>query len=138
MNLEGDKISTSRNWAVWLHEYLEDFPGREDELRYTLITNMPENSDSEFTWLYNENDSNTTSSYQARVNLELANNLGNFVKRVSDLLHKFYDGVVPEYNPLRSNIEDEIFFEEIASKIYISGNSIISKITTSESGAKMS
>ena len=87
MNLEGDKISTSRNWAVWLHEYLQDFPGREDELRYTLIANMPENKDSEFTW----------QDFQNRVNSELGNNLGNFVKRVSDLLHKFYDGVVPEY-----------------------------------------
>lgn len=86
MNLEGDKISTSRNWAVWLHEYLEDFPGREDELRYCLIANMPENKDSEFTW----------QDFQNRVNSELGNNLGNFVKRVSDLLHKFYDGVVPE------------------------------------------
>ncbi|MCC6584725.1 MAG: methionine--tRNA ligase, partial [Chitinophagales bacterium] len=86
MNLEGDKISTSRNWAVWLHEYLQDFPGREDELRYTLIANMPENKDSEFTW----------QDFQNRVNSELGNNLGNFVKRVSDLLHKFYDGVVPK------------------------------------------
>jgi methionyl-tRNA synthetase len=85
MNLEGDKISTSRNWAVWLHEYLQEFPGREDELRYTLIANMPENKDSEFTW----------QDFQNRVNSELGNNLGNFVKRVSDLLHKFYDGVVP-------------------------------------------
>ncbi len=86
MNLEGDKISTSRNWAVWLHEYLENFPGREDELRYALIANMPENKDSEFTW----------TDFQTRVNSELGNNLGNFVKRVSDLLHKFYDGVVPQ------------------------------------------
>ena len=93
MNLEGDKISTSRNWAVWLHEYLEDFPGREDELRYTLIANMPENRDSEFTW----------QDFQNRVNSELGNNLGNFVKRVSDLLHKFYDGVVPEFS------KEEIF-----------------------------
>jgi methionyl-tRNA synthetase len=86
MNLEGDKISTSRNWAVWLHEYLQEFQGREDELRYTLIANMPENSDSEFTW----------QDFQNRVNSELGNNLGNFVKRVSDLLHKFYEGIVPE------------------------------------------
>ncbi|MFN8284878.1 MAG: methionine--tRNA ligase [Chitinophagales bacterium] len=85
MNLEGDKISTSRNWAVWLHEYIEEFPGKEDELRYCLIANMPENKDSEFTW----------QDFQNRVNSELGNNLGNFIKRVSDLLHKFYDGVVP-------------------------------------------
>ncbi|HRH56912.1 MAG TPA: methionine--tRNA ligase [Chitinophagales bacterium] len=96
MNLEGDKISTSRNWAVWLHEYLEDFPGREDELRYALISNMPENSDSEFTWAYDGSDK-TTGSFQARVNNELANNLGNFVKRVSDLLHKFCKGKVPKW-----------------------------------------
>ncbi len=96
MNLEGDKISTSRNWAVWLHEYLEDFPGREDELRYALIANMPENRDSEFTW----------QDFQNRVNSELGNNLGNFVKRVSDLLHKFYDGVVPEYS------KEEIFSDD--------------------------
>jgi methionyl-tRNA synthetase len=70
MNLEGDKISTSRNWAVWLHEYLEDFPGREDELRYTLIANMPENKDSEFTW----------QDFQNRVNSELVATYGNFVK----------------------------------------------------------
>ncbi len=95
MNLEGDKISTSRNWAVWLHEYLQDFPGREDELRYYLIANMPENKDSEFTWL----------DFQSRVNNELGNNLGNFIKRVSDLLHKFYDGVVPEASILKPNTD---------------------------------
>jgi methionyl-tRNA synthetase len=97
MNLEGDKISTSRNWAVWLHEYLQEFPGREDELRYTLIANMPENKDSEFTW----------QDFQNRVNSELGNNLGNFVKRVSDLLHKFYDGVVPEFSILNPTTDSE-------------------------------
>ncbi len=106
MNLEGDKISTSRNWAVWLHEYLEDFPGREDELRYTLIANMPENRDSEFTW----------QDFQNRVNSELGNNLGNFVKRVSDLLHKFYDGVVPEYN---HGLIDNYFLEAETSKLFL-------------------
>ena len=97
MNLEGDKISTSRNWAVWLHEYLQDFPGREDELRYALIANMPENKDSEFTW----------QDFQNRVNSELGNNLGNFIKRVSDLLHKFYEGEIPivnEYNNINKGI----------------------------------
>lgn len=114
MNLEGDKISTSRNWAVWLHEYLQDFPGREDELRYTLIANMPENRDSEFTW----------QDFQNRVNSELGNNLGNFVKRVSDLLHKFYGGVVPEYNPNSSNLLDERIFEEVDQQIYYIGSLI--------------
>ncbi|MFN8294718.1 MAG: methionine--tRNA ligase [Chitinophagales bacterium] len=99
MNLEGDKISTSRNWAVWLHEYLQDFPGREDELRYCLIANMPENRDSEFTW----------QDFQNRVNSELGNNLGNFIKRVSDLLHKFYDGVVPQIDENYKRSESVIY-----------------------------
>ena len=105
MNLEGDKISTSRNWAVWLHEYLQDFPGREDELRYTLIANMPENKDSEFTW----------QDFQSRVNSELGNNLGNFVKRVSDLLHKFYDGVVPDENSGMKQEIDSVAFKKMES-----------------------
>lgn len=86
MNLQGDKISTSRNWAVWAHEFVESYPTKVDELRYVLIANMPEQKDSEFTW----------EDFQVRVNNELVANLGNFVKRVSDLLHKFYDGVIPE------------------------------------------
>ena len=99
MNLEGDKISTSRNWAVWLHEYLEEFPGREDELRYTLIANMPENKDSEFTW----------QDFQNRVNNELAANIGNFINRVAVLTHKFYDGEIPtKENEIDKNIFDEI------------------------------
>ena len=89
MNLQGDKISTSRNWAVWLHEYLADFPGKEDELRYTLIANMPEQKDSEFTW----------QDYQSRVNNELVANIGNFVNRVVVLMHKYYQGNVPAVNP---------------------------------------
>ena len=115
MNLEGDKISTSRNWAVWLHEYLQEFPGREDELRYTLIANMPENKDSEFTW----------QDFQNRVNSELGNNLGNFVKRVSDLLHKFYDGVVPEFDleevvkSAMPEIEDRSAIDEYTSMFEI-------------------
>ncbi len=88
MNLEGDKISTSRNWAVWLHEYLQEFPEREDELRYVLISNMPENKDSEFTW----------KDYQAKVNNELVANIGNFVNRVAVLVHKYYEGSVPDSN----------------------------------------
>ncbi|MBL7941551.1 MAG: methionine--tRNA ligase, partial [Flavobacteriales bacterium] len=85
MNLEGDKISTSRNWAVWLHEYLSDFPGRQDEMRYVLASIMPEQKDSEFTW----------GDFRDRVNNELADILGNFVNRVFVLTHKFYNGVVP-------------------------------------------
>ena len=84
LNLEGDKLSTSRNHAVWLHEYLEEFPGKQDELRYVLTSILPETSDSEFTW----------KDYQARVNNELVAILGNFVNRVMILMHKFYDGRV--------------------------------------------
>ncbi len=88
MNLEGDKISTSRNWAVWVNEYLEDFSDRVDELRYNMIKNMPELKDSEFTWK-NFQDSN---------NNELVNNLANFVNRVFVLTHKFYKGQVPAFD----------------------------------------
>lgn len=88
MNLEGNKISTSRNWAVWVHEYLDEIPGREDELRYALIKNMPEQKDSEFTW----------KGYQEVVNNELVNNLANFVNRVLVLMHKFYNGKVPNFD----------------------------------------
>jgi methionyl-tRNA synthetase len=88
LNLEGDKISTSRNWAVWLHEYLEDFPNKEDELRYVLTAIAPETKDSEFTW----------KDYQARINNELVANLGNFVNRVIVLTNKYYDGVIPSFD----------------------------------------
>lgn len=84
LNLEGDKLSTSRNHAVWLHEYLEEFSGKQDELRYVLTSILPETSDSEFTW----------KDYQARVNNELVAILGNFVNRVMILMHKFFDGKV--------------------------------------------
>ncbi|NOT38300.1 MAG: methionine--tRNA ligase [Saprospiraceae bacterium] len=89
MNLEGDKISTSRNWAVWVHEYLDELPGYEDALRYYLIKNMPEQKDSEFTW----------KSFQEAYNNELVNNLSNFIHRVLVLVHKFYDGNVPNFDP---------------------------------------
>jgi methionyl-tRNA synthetase len=88
MNLEGDKISTSRNWAVWVNEYVEEFEGQEDVLRYNMIRNMPEQKDSEFTWK-NFQDSN---------NNELVNNLANFVNRVLVLTNKYYDGIVPEFD----------------------------------------
>ena len=86
MNLEGQKISTSRNWAVWVAEYLKDFPGKADELRYVLASIMPEQKDSEFTW----------ADYRDRVNNELADVLGNFVNRVLVLTGKYCDGAVPE------------------------------------------
>ncbi|MFI3316579.1 MAG: methionine--tRNA ligase [Rikenellaceae bacterium] len=85
LNLEGDKISTSRNWAVWLHEYLEEFPGKEDVLRYVLCANAPETKDNDFTW----------KDFQARNNNELVAILGNFVNRALVLTQKYYGGVVP-------------------------------------------
>lgn len=85
LNLEGDKMSTSRNYAVWLHEFLEDFPGKQDVLRYTLCSIMPENKDADFTW----------KDFQARNNNELAAILGNFINRVVVLTNKYYDGVAP-------------------------------------------
>lgn len=90
LNLEGDKISTSRNWAVWLHEYLEDFPNKQDELRYVLTSIAPETKDSEFTW----------KDFQSRVNNELVAILGNFVNRALVLTHKYYGGKVPEQGVL--------------------------------------
>ncbi|HHU00205.1 MAG TPA: methionine--tRNA ligase [Bacteroidales bacterium] len=91
LNLEGDKISTSRNWAVWLHEYLEDFKDKQDVLRYVLTANAPETKDNDFTW----------KDFQARNNNELVAIYGNFVNRSIVLTHKYYNGVVPtpgQYN----------------------------------------
>ncbi|MBN2524387.1 MAG: methionine--tRNA ligase [Bacteroidales bacterium] len=85
LNLEGDKISTSRNWAVWLHEYLDEFPGKEDVLRYVLCANAPETKDNDFTW----------KDFQSRNNNELVAILGNFINRTVVLTHKFYNGRVP-------------------------------------------
>ncbi|MGD9976829.1 MAG: methionine--tRNA ligase [Bacteroidales bacterium] len=85
LNLEGDKISTSRNWAVWLHEYLEEFPGKQDVLRYVLTANMPETKDNDFTW----------KDFQTRNNSELVAILGNFVNRAMVLTHKYFNGKVP-------------------------------------------
>ena len=86
LNLEGRKLSTSKNWAVWLHEYLQDFPGQQDVLRYTLTATMPETKDNDFTW----------AEFQTRNNSELVAGLGNFVNRVMVLAHKYFDGVVQE------------------------------------------
>ena len=90
LNLEGDKISTSRNWAVWLHEYLDEFPGKEDVLRYVLCANAPETKDNDFTW----------KDYQARNNNELVAVLGNFVNRALVLTQKYYDGAAPALGEL--------------------------------------
>lgn len=86
LNLEGDKISTSRNWAVWLHEYLAEFPGKQDVLRYVLTANAPETKDNDFTW----------KDFQSRNNSELVAILGNFVNRAVVLTHKYFAGIVPE------------------------------------------
>ncbi len=86
LNLEGNKISTSKNWAVWLHEYLEDFPNQQDVLRYVLTANAPETKDNDFTW----------ADFQARNNNELVAIFGNFINRVMVLTDKYYDGIVPE------------------------------------------
>lgn len=85
LNLEGNKISTSKNWAVWLHEYLEDFPDQKDVLRYVLTANAPETKDNDFTW----------ADFQARNNNELVAIFGNFINRVTVLTHKYYDGITP-------------------------------------------
>ena len=90
LNLEDDKISTSRNYAVWLHEYLQELPGRQDELRYVLTANAPETKDNNFTW----------QDYQARVNSELVAIFGNFVNRTVVLMHKYYNGAVPSRGEL--------------------------------------
>jgi methionyl-tRNA synthetase len=101
LNLEGDKFSTSRNWAVWLHEYLEAYPDRTDELRYVLTSIAPESKDAEFTW----------KDYQARVNSELADVFGNFVNRTVVLTNKYYDGIVPAKG-LRSE-QDEAIVKQV-------------------------
>lgn len=90
LNLEGNKLSTSKNWAVWLHEYLEEFPGLQDTLRYTLTANAPESKDNDFTW----------KDFQARNNNELVAIYGNFINRVVVLTHKYFEGVVPAPNTL--------------------------------------
>ena len=98
LNLEGRKISTSKNWAVWLHEYLVDFPGKEDVLRYALCATAPETKDNDFTW----------KDYQARNNNELVAVLGNFVNRALVLTKKYYDGVVPACGELSDYDRDTI------------------------------
>jgi len=99
MNLEGEKISTSRNWAVWLHEYLKDFPNMQDELRYCLITNLPESKDSDFSW----------KDFQQKNNNELVAILGNYVNRVFVLCEKFFNKKVPKISSVE--IDKQIFSE---------------------------
>ena len=100
LNLEGDKISTSRNWAVWLHEYLEEFSGKEDVLRYVLCANAPETKDNDFTW----------KDFQTRNNSELVAIYGNFVNRALVLTQKYYNGVVPALGEL-TNFDKETLAE---------------------------
>ena len=112
LNLEGNKISTSKNWAVWLHEYLVDFPGKQDVLRYTLCANAPETKDNDFTW----------KDFQLKNNSELVAILGNFVNRTMVLTHKFYDGKVPACGELGEL--DKQTVEEIAKFPELVGRSI--------------
>ncbi len=105
LNLEGRKISTSRNWAVWLHEYLRDFPGKQDVLRYVLTANAPETKDNDFTW----------KDFQSRNNNELVAVYGNFVNRSLVLTHKYFDGAVPACGTLTE--ADEAAFREIEETI---------------------
>ena len=101
LNLEGDKFSTSRNWAVWLHEYMESYPEKSDELKYVLTSIAPESKDSEFTW----------KEFQTRINSELADILGNFVNRAMVLTQKYYQGIVPEKGELTE--EDQRVLKEM-------------------------
>jgi methionyl-tRNA synthetase len=103
LNLEGEKISTSRNWAVWLHEYNVDFPDMKDALRYTLCSNMPENKDNDFTW----------KDYQDKVNSELVAIFGNFVNRAFVLMHKLCKGKVPPFHEEAKVAIDDNLFEKI-------------------------
>lgn len=105
LNLEGNKLSTSKNWAVWLHEYLQDFPEQQDVLRYVLTANAPESKDNDFTW----------KDFQARNNNELVAIFGNFINRVVVLTHKYYGGVVPAAGVLSDT--DKAVFAELAELV---------------------
>ncbi len=112
LNLEGGKLSTSRNWAIWLHEYLEDFKGQEDALRYTLCATAPESKDTDFTW----------ADFQARNNNELVAIFGNFINRVVVLTNKYWDGTVPSQNDL------EPYDKEVLEKLAAFPNKISDSI----------
>ncbi|MCR5779708.1 MAG: methionine--tRNA ligase [Bacteroidaceae bacterium] len=108
LNLEGDKISTSRNWAVWLHEYLVDFPGKQDVLRYALTASAPETKDNDFTW----------AEFQARNNNELVAVYGNFVNRALQLTQKYYEGIVPACGELTDYDKETIAeFKDVKAKV---------------------
>jgi methionyl-tRNA synthetase len=111
LNLEGNKLSTSKNWAVWLHEYLDDFPDKQDVLRYALTSNAPETKDNDFTW----------KDFQARNNNELVAIFGNFINRVVVLTNKYYDGVVPTPDDF-NEIDDAVFSELKAYPAVISSS----------------
>lgn len=111
LNLEGNKLSTSKNWAVWLHEYLQDFPEKQDVLRYALTANAPETKDNDFTW----------KDFQARNNNELAAIFGNFINRVVVLTNKYYDGVVPAPNEF-SEVDEQTLAELKAYPAVISSS----------------
>ncbi|SOC79653.1 methionyl-tRNA synthetase [Salinimicrobium sediminis] len=112
LNLEGNKLSTSKNWAVWLHEYLEEFPGQQDVLRYALTANAPETKDNDFTW----------KDFQARNNNELVAIFGNFINRVVVLTNKYYDGIVP--NPAEFSEVDEQTLAELKAYPAVIASSI--------------
>ena len=106
LNLEGHKISTSKNWAVWLHEYLKDFPDQQDVLRYVLTANAPETKDNDFTW----------EEFQSRNNNELVAIYGNFINRVIVLTHKYYSGIVPKFDKLKKEDLDVLTQMELIPK----------------------
>ena len=102
LNLEGEKFSTSKNWAIWLDDYMKDFPEMEDTLRYVLTANAPENKDNDFTW----------KDFQAKNNNELVAIFGNFINRVAVLTEKYYDGLTPQisdFNKEEQNLLDEVY-----------------------------
>jgi methionyl-tRNA synthetase len=111
LNLEGNKLSTSKNWAVWLHEYLQDFPDKQDSLRYALTSNAPETKDNDFTW----------KDFQARNNNELASIFGNFINRVVVLTNKYYEGIVPNPNEF-SDVDNQTLAELKAYPAVISSS----------------
>ncbi len=105
LNIEGEKVSTSRNWAVWVHEYLKDFPDQQDAMRYVLCANAPETKDNDFTW----------KDFQDRNNNELVAIFGNFVNRVMVLSHKFCDGKIPPFHMEVKDAADDLLYEKIVS-----------------------
>lgn len=100
LNLENDKISTSRNWAVWAHEYVEDFPGQQDVLRYALLSSAPETKDNNFTW----------KDFQTKNNSELVGIFGNFINRVAVLTNKYYEGIVPQFGDFEP-VDKDLYHE---------------------------